>query len=210
MTLLSSASARHVAAAGAIAFGVAALAACGSTTSGAAAPAPKTVTRTVTVTPTPSSGPSGGSTPAGPPQCTTSVLKLSLGRGNGAAGSTYLPVQFTNQSSAACTLYGFPGVSFVTGIGGTQIGASAAEDIATQRTLVTLAPGAEAHALLQVVVAQNFPPAKCKLVTAHWLKVFPPGETVAQYLKFSSATCSSPSPSVRVLGVQTVQPSGKS
>jgi Protein of unknown function (DUF4232) len=97
-------------------------------------------------------------------------------------------------------------VSFVTGVGGAQIGASAAEDIATQRKLVTLAPGAQAHALLQVVVAQNFPPSKCKLVTAHWLKVFPPGETVAQYLKFTSATCSNPSPSVRVLGVQTVQP----
>ena len=59
---------------------------------------------------------------------------------------------------------------------------------------------------LQVAVAQNFPPARCKLVTAHWLKIFPPGQTAAQFLKYKAATCSNPSASVRTLAVQTVQP----
>jgi Protein of unknown function (DUF4232) len=203
--------ARHLIAAGLLACGTVLLAACGSSASPSAGSTP-----TVTVTATPSastaSSPAGGgsggssSAPGGPASCDTSALQLNLGQGNGAAGSVIIPIQFTNTSSSACTLYGFPGVSFVTGVGGRQIGASAGEDSAATRRLVTLAPGAKAHALLQVVVAQNFPAAKCKLVHAHWLKVFPPGQTAALYLKYTSPTCSNPSTSVRVLGVQTMQP----
>jgi hypothetical protein len=200
--------ARSALTAAALASAVALLAACGSQPSPQSATATKTVTTTAppsasasSATPSPSPG-----SPSGPPPCATADLHLDLGPSNGAAGSVFLPIEFTNQSSASCSLYGFPGVSFVTGVGGSQIGASANEDKATPRRLVTLAPGATAHALLQVAVAQNFPPAKCKLVTAHWLKIFPPGQTAAQYLKYTAAACSNPSVSVRTLGVQTVQP----
>jgi hypothetical protein len=148
-------------------------------------------------------GGTGGSAGGGAPGCATSALKVSLGPGNGTAGSTVVPVQFTNQSSATCTMFGFPGVSFVTGAGGSQIGAPADRDPATAQSLVTLAPGAMAHAQLQVTVAQNFPSAQCGLTTAHWLKVFSPGQTAALFLKFSSSTCSHAS--VKVLHVQTVQ-----
>jgi hypothetical protein len=153
----------------------------------------------------PVGGSGSGSAPAGPTSCATSALHLELGQGNGTAGSVIVPIEFTNTSTSACSLFGFPGVSFVTGVGGSQIGASAGENNATARKLVTLAPGGKAHALLQIVVAQNFPAAKCKLVTAHWLKVFPPGQTAALYLKHTSATCSAASTSVRVLNVQAVQ-----
>jgi hypothetical protein len=202
---------RRVVAAAALVSGTAVLAAC-SSSGGTGAAGPSTVTPTVTSTPAASaslatsSAATASSTPAGPAACATSQLGAGLGQGNGAAGSTIVPVQFTNTSGTACSLYGYPGVSFVTGEGGSQIGASAGEDSATPRTVVTLAPGARAHALLQVVVAQNFPAGKCKLVTAHWLKVFPPGQTAALYVKYTSATCSSPSTSVRVLNVQTVAP----
>jgi hypothetical protein len=205
----SGTAARSVLTATALAGAVALLAACGSQPS----PQSGTVTKTVTATTTPratapsSAAPSPSvSSPSGPPACTTSDLHLALGQGNGAAGSVYLPIEFTNSSGAACSLFGYPGVSFVTGIGGSQIGASANQSAATPRKLITLAPGATAHALLQVANAQNFPPAKCKLVTAHWLKVFPPGQTAAQFLRYKAAACSNPSDSVRTLGVQTVQP----
>jgi hypothetical protein len=191
------------------------LAACGSSGGSSAAP-----TATVTVTAPPTSSPATSapastaqpgsgtsSTPqAGPPGCATSALHAQIGSGNGAAGSTIVPIEFTNQSTATCSLFGYPGVSFVTKVGGSQIGASADQNPGTPRKLVTLAPGAEAHALLQVVVAQNFPAAKCKLVKAHWLKVYPPGQTAPLYLSFDSDTCSSPSKAVRVLNVETVQP----
>ena len=115
-------------------------------------------------------------------------------------------MEFTNSGTASCTLFGYPGVSFVTGVGGSQLGASASEDPATPRQQITLAPGGSAHALLQVAVAQNFPPAKCKLTTAHLLKIYPPGQTAPLYVSYTSATCANPSKAVRTLRVQTVQP----
>jgi Protein of unknown function (DUF4232) len=211
----SAPAARRLAAAAFLACGAGLLAACSSSAGSSASPG-----STVTVTASPSAQvatPSGGGTGAsssapppggaegGPAACKTSALQVNLGQGNGAAGSNIVPIQFNNQSSSACTMFGFPGVSFVTGTGGSQIGASAAEDNSTPRSSVTLAPGAEAHALLRVVDAQNFPAARCKLVTAHWLKVYPPGQTAPLYLKFTSSTCSNTSKSVRVLNVQTVQ-----
>lgn len=203
----SATAARRVAAAVALASGVALLAACGSK----AAPSSGTVTtKTVTAkastsAPTSASSPSPSvsSSPAVPP-CATSELAASLGQGNGAAGSTIIPLEFRNTSGSACTLYGYPGVSFVTGPGGSQIGTSASEDNATPRTLVTLSPGSTVHALLQVAVAQNYPPSKCHLVQVHWLRIFPPGQTAPLYVKFNSATCTAKS--IRVLAVQTVAP----
>ncbi|MGH3395331.1 MAG: DUF4232 domain-containing protein [Streptosporangiaceae bacterium] len=202
----SAPAARRVIAAAALASGVALLAACGSKASPSSG---GTTTKTFTTTASPpASGsapsPSSSSAPAGPAACVTSALSASLGQGNGAAGSTIIPLEFRNTSSSACTLFGYPGVSFVTGPGGSQIGNSASEDSATPRQSVTLAAGSTAHALLQVAVAQNYPPSRCHLVQAHWLKIFPPGETAPLYVKFNSATCTAKS--IRVLAVQTVQP----
>jgi hypothetical protein len=196
--------------AAAVIAGTALIAACGS--SGGSSPSgggKQTVTVTASSSPhasTPSPSPSGAgsSTPAGPPGCATSALQVTTGPGNGAAGSTIVPLVFDNISGSTCSLYGYPGVSFVTGQGGSQIGLPASEDAAQPRTQVTLAPGDKASAQLKVTVAQNFPASSCHLVTAHWLKIYPPGQTAPLYLKFTSATCSSTK--VRVLAVQTVQP----
>jgi hypothetical protein len=208
--------ARAVLAAALLAGGGSLLAACSGSSGGTSANPGSTVT--VTATPSASAtvtspaasgtGGAGGSSTAraqpGPGSCATSALHIDLGQGNGAAGSTIIPIEFVNQSSSTCTMFGYPGLSFVTGVGGSQIGASGSEDSATPRKVVTLAPGAKAHALMAVVVAQNFPASKCKVVKAYWLKVFPPGQTAAQFLSFASDTCSSTA--IRVLNVQTVQP----
>ncbi len=198
--------ARRITVAASIAASVVLLAACGSKASpSSGGTATKTVTRTVSppASSTPPS-PSSSSAPAGPAACVTSALSASLGQSNGAAGSTIIPLEFRNTSSSACTLFGYPGVSFVTGPGGSQIGNSASEDSATPRQSVTLAAGSTAHALLQVAVAQNYPPSRCHLAKTHWLRIFPPGETVPLYVKFNSDTCTAKS--IRVLAVQTVQP----
>jgi hypothetical protein len=178
---------------------------CGSSASPSAS---KTVTVTVTASPPSapaSSQPVPSPTPSGPPGCATAVLKAALGRGSGAAGSVYYPVDFTNTSASACSLYGYPGVSFVTASGG-QVGAAATEDPVYPRQLVTLAPGSTAHAELQVLDAHNYPPSTCSPVAVHRLKVFPPGQTSALYVAVSATGCLNPS--VPVLTVQTVQPGG--
>jgi hypothetical protein len=129
---------------------------------------------------------------AGPPACATSAFTASLGPGNGALGSTYYPIEFTNTSRSACTLYGFPGVFFVTAAG-RQVGAAATEDSTYPRQLVTLAPGATAHANLRVVDAANYPAATCHPVTVHRLSVFPPNQTIAVYISLAATACSNPS-----------------
>ena len=143
---------------------------------------------------TPAAGPSSRSSArAGLAACSTSALSVSLGsnQGGGAAGSTYLPINFTNTSGAGCALYGYPGVSFVTGLGGTQIGAAATRAPGASSVSVTLAAHATAHAWLQVVEAGNYPASTCHPVTAHWLKVYPPGNTAASYIGHSFPACSS-------------------
>lgn len=160
-----------------------------------ASPVPSSPTATPTPTPTP--------TPTGAPACAIPDLAVRLGPGNGAAGSIYYPIEFTSTSSVACTLYGYPGVSFVTA-SGAHAGAAATQDPTYPRALVTLAPGAAAHAELRVTNAANYPASACQPVTVHRLRVYPPGETRPVYLTLKATACASTS--VRLLSVQTVRP----
>jgi hypothetical protein len=201
--------ARTLIAMAALAAAAALVAACGSSTAPqTAGPSPA---GTATATPTknpgtpPPTGPSrSAATAPGPPPCATSALRVSVSASQGvAAGSSYYPIVFTNISGAACTLYGYPGVSFVAAAGGSQIGIPATENPAHPRQLITLAPGQAGHAELQVVNAENYPPANCGLVTAHWLRVYPPNQTAPLYAGFSARACAKPR---AILTVETVQP----
>ncbi|HEY7142988.1 MAG TPA: DUF4232 domain-containing protein [Streptosporangiaceae bacterium] len=185
----------------------------------AAPPQPgPTTTVTATVRPSapastpPPGGASGPASPpagsAAPPPCSTSVLHAAIGAGDAAAGSSYFPIDLTNTSSAACTLFGYPGVSFVTGTGGSQIGAAATR-ASSPAKLITLAPGATGHATLQVVDAGNYPPSRCKVAVAHWLKIYPPGQFSALYTRFFGRTCAGGPKATPILAVQTVQPGAK-
>ena len=200
--------ARAVLAAAALACGGVLLAACGS--SGGAAAPPTTVTATVTATPSastaapPATGTSASPHTAGPPACATSGLSVKLGAGNGAAGSTFVPIVFTNTTGSSCSLFGYPGVSFVTGQGGSQIGSAAMRDPTEPARSIVVAAGGVAHATLRVVQADNFPAAGCQPTAVSTLKIFPPGQTTALYLAFSSRTCASTSPSDQVLYIQTM------
>ena len=181
------------------------LAGCGSASSPSARPtATVTVTAPAPSAPATSPAPATQSaTPAGPAGCATSALTVSLGRSSGAAGSSYFPIEFTNASDTPCTLYGYPGVSFVTA-SGTQVGAAATEDPTYPRRLVTLTPGGAVHAELKITDALNYPPSTCQPVSVSRLRIFPPGQTSAMYLSLSTMGCSNAS--VQILSVQTVQP----
>jgi hypothetical protein len=183
------------------------LSGCGEPGSSAGAPT-TTVTTTVQATGPASSGTSGGGSPAGPRPCATSALRATVGSGNAAAGSSYYPIDLTNTSGASCTLFGYPGVSFVTGIGGSQVGVPAARSPGSS-TLVTLAAGATAHATLQVVDALNYPASRCTVTKVHWLKIYPPGQFTALYASFSAQTCAAPHPA-RILAIQPAAPGASS
>jgi Protein of unknown function (DUF4232) len=197
--------ARAVLAAAAITCGGGLLAACSSNGSAAA---PGNVTQTVTATPSAPATATGpaSSAQASSPACATSALSVTMGQGNGAAGSEFIPIVFTNTSGSPCSLFGYPGVSFVTGVNGSQVGAAAHRDSTTPAQLVNLAAGGVAHATLQVVDAENFPLKACKLTSVHTLKVFPPGQTAALYVSLPAQTCASKSADTQVLNIQTIAP----
>ena len=153
---------------------------------------------------------SAASGTAGLALCQPSSLHVTVNasQAGGAAGSTYLPVDFTNTSSSPCGLYGYPGMSFVTaGDGsGSQIGAPAQENPSFGKVPVQLAAGGAAHAWLQVAEAGNYPAATCQPVTAHWLRVYAPGETQALYVSHAFDACSSDSaPLLTVMPVRSGQ-----
>jgi Protein of unknown function (DUF4232) len=146
-------------------------------------------------------GAGSSSAPTAPPTvpglgltvCRSAALKVTVdsSQAGGAAGSAYYPVNFTNTSAVACGLYGYPGMSFVTAAGGAgrQIGAAAQRDPAFAKLSVRLPVGGVAHAWLQVAQAGNYPASACQPVTAHWLRVFPPGDTAASYVAVSFSAC---------------------
>lgn len=143
--------------------------------------------------PSPSS-PASPST-AGLAECVTSALKVKVGSGNGAAGTIFYGLDFTNTSGSTCFVEGYPGVSLVSAgsNSGSQIGADAKRESVTAVKQIVLAPGKTAVAQLGIAEAGNFPAASCQMVTAHWLKIFPPDQTVAAYVPFTTQTCASTS-----------------
>jgi hypothetical protein len=140
---------------------------------------------------------------AGPPACPTSSLQLKQGVSQGYAGGVYEVIDFTNTSGSTCTLYGYPGVSLVSGPPYMQIGLAAKRSTSTAKTLVTLAPGATANALLQIVDALNYPSASCGPIKATALKIYPPNQTAPVYLPNTSNGCAKP---VQIMYIGAVRP----
>jgi hypothetical protein len=140
--------------------------------------------------PAPSPAASPGSTAAA--GCASSALtaRVDLAQGGAAAGSRYVPIDFTNTSASACTMEGYPGVSFVRSPSGGQLGKAAARNPAAAPATVTLAPGGIAHAVIQVDEAGNYSQSACRPVMAHWLKIFPPNQGTAIYARYDVQACS--------------------
>ena len=183
----------------AAALACAALAAgCSSSSSSSSPPAPSQAATSASAA-APAS--SSSTAVAGPPACATSALKVTQSAPNGYAGGFDVTIGFTNTSTAACTLYGYPGVSLVSA-SRTQIGLPATRLRTVPVKLVTLASGATASALVQIADAVNFPSPTCGSVKAAYLRIFPPNQTAPVYLANTSRTCAKPVPTLTVTAVQ--------
>jgi hypothetical protein len=134
----------------------------------------------------PSASASSSDAASGTPVCTSADLKVSLGGGAGAGMSqNHIGLQLRNVGASACTVYGYPGVSWVAGADGHQVGAAAerqADNSGSGERTVTLAPGALASAPLDIVDAAVIPASQCKPVPVRGLRVYPPGNTAALFL----------------------------
>ncbi|TQK99338.1 uncharacterized protein DUF4232 [Streptomyces puniciscabiei] len=114
-----------------------------------------------------------------------SDLYLSMGRKEGAAGSLYWPVRFTNTGTASCALRGYPGVS-VLDTAHHRIGPAATRSGRSYGT-VTLAP---AHTASAVVRTTNGPVGGPCLRTGSYLRVYPPASRTATLVPAPWTICS--------------------
>lgn len=151
-----------------------------SSSASVSSPIPVTSPAQASVTPTPAA--SGGA--AGAPSCATTQLTMRLGGGLVNGGGDIYYLYFVNAGRAECVLRGYPGVSAVTGPGGTasQIGAAAQRAAASPPAAQLLQPGKSAEATLVVTRTGNYLSAQCHHARLQFLKVFPPGDTTALYV----------------------------
>lgn len=136
------------------------------------------------------SAPAAAPSPTATKACAASGLVVWAGPepGGGAAGSVYYRIEFTNLSTATCTLSGFPKVNAVD-LKGKRVGAFATAEPGKKAAKVTLAPGQVAAAQLRIVDALNFPADKCKATTAAGLRVGIPGGSGNKVAPLAFETC---------------------
>ena len=122
------------------------------------------------------------------PTCTHQHLSARVAGSEGAAGSTYVTLRFTNTGHSACALLGHPGVSFVAGDDGHSVGLPAAK-ANDKYKVVKLQAGQSADATLRIANALNFPRSTCSPTAVRGLRVYPPGGRKSFFLKLSTTAC---------------------
>ncbi len=143
-------------------------------------PTPTPTPTQSSATPTPTPTETVSPPPLDPQTCTTDNSTVTFGEPDGAAGSTFIPLIFTNTGSDPCTLEGFPTVEFVGDGDGTQIGEAATQDTTTSPvTLITLDPDISAVATLKITTAGNV----CEPVDVDGFRVIPPGSGDAFFIE---------------------------
>lgn len=140
--------------------------------------------------------------------CTTAHLRISVGGGSGgAAGSVYTAVNFRNTGSGTCTMVGHPGVSYVSGADGHQIGNAARRELTG--TLVTLRSGAVASATLRILEYGVYDANLCRSTDVRGFRIYPPGQTASAFVAGSGRACSGRSaPQLSVRPVKAGPPTG--
>lgn len=136
------------------------------------------------------------------PQCRSVDLAVSLTPPEGAAGSVYRALVFTNNGHRSCQLQGFPGVSYVGSGDDDQVG-PAAQRVGDLGDVVPIAPGGMASAQLQLVNVANYDSGVCRPTPVRGLRVYPPGETTALVVLATGTGCAGTPPGPQ-LSVRTI------
>jgi hypothetical protein len=125
---------------------------------------------------------------AKPCAASTTVVWAAPEPGGGAAGSVFYRIEFTNLSTATCTLSGYAKVNAVD-LKGARIGAFASHEAGKKAKKVTLAPGQSASSTLRIVDALNFPADKCKATMAAGLRIALPAGSGNKIAPLAFETC---------------------
>jgi hypothetical protein len=135
--------------------------------------------------------------------CGIGQLHVAVHRSGAGAGHEYYAIVFTDTGDTACTVTGWPGVSYVAGSDGHQVGAAAERDGKMGQTH-TLAPGESVSATVKETNVHDYPASKCRPTHVRGLRVYPPNNTASVYLSQPGTGCANPA--VRQLGVRAVVP----
>jgi hypothetical protein len=119
--------------------------------------------------------------------CQTQSLKLDRTKSEGTAGSTYVTYYLTNIGSITCTMYGFPGVSFLDASGNVIQHPADRDGHANAR--FDVAPGQRA----QFVVRTTDPSIPGTGCSPSWvstqIQVYPPDQTTALRIPDTDRVC---------------------
>ena len=153
--------------------------------------ATQTATASATATSSVSASPTGSATPGGTAMCDVRnlLMRYADDRGGGGAGSVMGTFTLTNRGSESCTLRGFPGVSYVGGDAGTQVGAAATRTD-DEVTTKTIAPGKAATVALRRTQPGNYG-SDCHQAAVTGFRVYPPESTRSGFVRFTTTGCKS-------------------
>ena len=98
---------------------------------------------------------------------------------------------------------GWPGVSYVTGDNGSQVG-QPAKRTGSEGGTVTLAPNAVASSVIIVTDVSVFDASSCNPTSVRGFRVYAPNDTASMFLARSGTGCAGNPPSPQ-LQVQTVK-----
>lgn len=144
--------------------------------------------------------------------CAPSNIKVRLDTSSAgvAAGTSYVPLDFTNVSSAGCRLAGFPSVSLASGPHGTPIGSAAAPfpgaTGSSGATSLVLPSTAAAHAWVHIADVANIPSAQCDPVRAAGFLVTLPGQATTAFVRYPVTTCADGVSGMQILTVEPFYP----
>ena len=188
----------------------------GSQTVGASVPSNTNTGSSTSDGSTPAGSPGGGNTAAagsspavaakkigGIPECKAPGLALSFGAGDAGMSQQYRVLRFTNTGKQTCAIVGWPGVSFVTGNNGQQLGAPAVRNgkIGPQ---VNLAPGAVASTVIHTVDTGVYDASACKPTPVQGYRVYAPDDTASKFIALPAGVQACANPADTGLGVVTV------
>lgn len=121
----------------------------------------------------------------GIPECKANTLALSFGGSDAAMNQQYHVLRFTNTGRQTCAIVGFPGVSYVTGDNGQQVGAPAVRTGSIGRQ-VNLAPGAVASTVIHSVDPGVFDASACSPTPVRGYRIYAPDDRASMFIALPS------------------------
>ena len=141
----------------------------------------------------------------GIPECKANTLRLSFGGADAAMSQQYHVLRFTNTGKQTCAIVGFPGVSFVTGDNGQQVGAPATRT-GKKAGQVNLAPGAVASTVLHTVDTGVYDGGSCQVTPVRGYRVYAPDDTASMFIPLPAGMTACNNPADTGLAVVTIRP----